>query len=59
LRGRAFAFNQVVQFAVVPLVAFISYLLVPTAPLGFDGWRWVVGRVAEIWLAPYRRRPSC
>src|SRR6185437_9645151 len=42
LRGRAFAFNQVVQFAVVPLVAFISYLLVPRAPWGFDGWRWVV-----------------
>ncbi|MGH8144345.1 MAG: MFS transporter [Steroidobacteraceae bacterium] len=42
LRGRAFAFNQVVQFSVVPLVAFISYLLVPTAPIGFDGWRWVV-----------------
>src|SRR6185437_6072137 len=39
LRGRAFVFNQVVQFAVVPLVAFISYLLVPRAPWGFDGWR--------------------
>jgi MFS transporter, putative metabolite:H+ symporter len=26
----------------VPLVALISYLLVPIAPLGFDGWRWVV-----------------
>lgn len=42
LRGRAFAFNQVVQFAAVPLVAFIAYLLVPKAPMGFDGWRWVV-----------------
>ena len=42
LRGRAFAFNQVVQFAAVPLVAFISYLLVPLAPMGFEGWRWVV-----------------
>ena len=42
VRGRAFAFNQVVQFAVVPLVALVSYLLVPTAPMGFDGWRWVV-----------------
>ena len=42
LRGRAFAFNQVVQFTVVPLVALVSYLLVPTAPLGVDGWRWVV-----------------
>ena len=41
-RGRAFAFNSVIQFSVVPVVAFLSYLLVPTAPLGFDGWRWVV-----------------
>ena len=42
LRGRAFAFNQTVQFAVVPVVAFLSYKLVPLAPFGFDGWRWVV-----------------
>ncbi len=41
VRGRAFAFNHVVQFAVVPLVAFISWLLVPHSPLGLDGWRWV------------------
>jgi putative MFS transporter len=41
VRGRAFAFNHVVQFAVVPLVAFISWLLVPLSPLGLDGWRWV------------------
>jgi putative MFS transporter len=31
-----------VQFAVVPIVALISYLLVPLTPLGWDGWRWVV-----------------
>ena len=42
VRGRAFAYSQVVMFAVVPLVAFLAYLLVPTAPFGFDGWRWVV-----------------
>jgi putative MFS transporter len=41
VRGRAFAFNHVVQFAVVPMVAFISWLLVPISPLGLDGWRWV------------------
>jgi putative MFS transporter len=41
VRGRAFAFNHVVQFAVVPLVAFVSWLLVPLSPLGLDGWRWV------------------
>jgi putative MFS transporter len=42
MRGRAFAFNQCVQFCVVPLVAFLSYILVPRSPLGWDGWRWVV-----------------
>ncbi len=42
LRGRAFAFNQTIQFAVVPVVAFLSYQLVPLDPLGFAGWRWVV-----------------
>jgi putative MFS transporter len=41
-RGRAFAFNQFFQFLAVPIMAFIAYLLVPHAPLGFDGWRWVV-----------------
>jgi MFS transporter, putative metabolite:H+ symporter len=42
VRGRAFAFNQAVQFSVVPVVAFVAYMLVPTSPFGFDGWRWVV-----------------
>jgi putative MFS transporter len=42
IRGRAFAFNQFVVFAVVPVVALLSYVLVPMAPLGQDGWRWVV-----------------
>ena len=41
-RGRAFAYNQFFQFIAVPIMAFIAYLLVPTAPFGFDGWRWVV-----------------
>ncbi len=42
MRGRAFAFNQAVQFSVVPIVAFIAYKLVPISPFGLDGWRWVV-----------------
>jgi putative MFS transporter len=42
MRGRAFAFNQTIQFAVVPVVAFLAYQLVPLDPLGFAGWRWVV-----------------
>ena len=42
IRGRSFAFNQTVQFCVVPVVALISFLLVPISPFGFEGWRWVV-----------------
>lgn len=42
LRGRAFAFNQFITFLAVPVVAFLSYQLVPLQPFGLDGWRWVV-----------------
>ncbi|MFM0069217.1 MFS transporter [Paraburkholderia aspalathi] len=42
VRGRAFACEQAVGFMSVPVVAFLSYMLVPHQPLGFDGWRWVV-----------------
>lgn len=42
MRGRGFAVNQVVQFAAVPCVAFLAWVLVPRAPLGLDGWRWIV-----------------
>lgn len=42
VRGRAFACCQAVGFSAVPVVAFISYLLVPLKPFGLDGWRWVV-----------------
>ena len=42
IRGRAFAFNQVVQFSAIPVVALLAYLLVPIAPFGLDGWRWLV-----------------
>jgi putative MFS transporter len=54
-RGRAFAYNQVVQFLAVPLVAFLAWRLVPVAPFGLDGWRWVVligsvGALAVLWI---------
>ena len=42
LRGRAFAINQALGFVAVPVVSFLAYMLVPTAPLGLEGWRWVV-----------------
>src|SRR5579872_2499234 len=41
LRGRAFAFNQVVQFSTIPVLALLAWRLVPLRPLGLDGWRWV------------------
>jgi putative MFS transporter len=58
LRGRAFAINQTIQFCAVPVVAFLAWILVPRAPLGLDGWRWVVllgasGAILVWWI---RRR---
>jgi putative MFS transporter len=57
MRGRAFAFNQAVQFSVVPVVAFVAYMLVPTSPFGLDGWRWVVliGSVGALFVWFIRR----
>ncbi|WP_233860236.1 MFS transporter [Paraburkholderia sp. HD33-4] len=53
LRGRAFAICQAIGFSAVPVVAFLSYLLVPQSPFGLDGWRWVVllggGSALMIW----------
>ena len=58
LRGRAFAVNQAIEFTIVPVVAFISWLLVPRTFWGLDGWRWVVligsAGAAFVWLI--RRR---
>ncbi|MDE3209737.1 MAG: MFS transporter [Pseudomonadota bacterium] len=60
-RGRAFAINQFITFSVVPVVALLAWLLVPVAPLGLDGWRWVVliGSVGAgaVWLL-IRRIPE-
>lgn len=42
MRGRAFAVNQAVMFVAVPVVAALSWWLVPLSPYGIDGWRWVV-----------------
>jgi len=57
LRGRAFALNQTIQFSAVPLVALLAWLLVPQAPLGLDGWRWVVliGAAGAIFVWRIRR----
>jgi putative MFS transporter len=42
MRGRAFALNQVITYLAVPAVALAAWLLVPRAPFGIDGWRWVI-----------------
>jgi MFS transporter, putative metabolite:H+ symporter len=57
VRGRAFAVNQVVQFAAIPFVALVAWLLVPLRPLGLDGWRWVVliGSVSAVLVWFIRR----
>jgi len=41
MRSKAFAFNQMVIFSAVPIVALLAYLLVPYDPLGWAGWRWL------------------
>ncbi|WP_206956194.1 MFS transporter [Trinickia acidisoli] len=57
LRGRAFAICQTIGFSAVPVVAFLSYLFVPRAPFGLDGWRWVVllGGVSALFVWYFRR----
>lgn len=54
LRGRAFAITQVIPLLAVPVVALMSWWLVPQEPFGMDGWRWVVlaGAIgaALIWI---------
>ncbi len=57
IRGRAYALNQVVTFLAVPIVALLAWKLVPLAPLGVDGWRWVVlvGTVGAVFVWIIRR----
>ncbi len=57
LRGKAFACSQTVGFTCVPVASFLAYTLVPTAPLGIAGWRWVVliGVAAAALIAFLRR----
>ena len=42
MRGRAFAVNQAIGFCCVPIISFLAFILVPAAPFGIEGWRWVV-----------------
>ena len=58
MRGRAIAFNQTVMFLAAPAAGILSYWLIPQAPLGLEGWRWVVlaGSIGAV-LVWFVRRP--
>jgi putative MFS transporter len=53
MRGKAAAIAHAVSYLAIPLLAFISYLLIPVDPWGVAGWRWVVlvgsTRAIAIW----------
>jgi MFS transporter, putative metabolite:H+ symporter len=57
IRGKAFACCQAIGFCCTPIIAFLAYFLVPRAPLGLDGWRWIVliGATAAIFVWFVRR----
>ncbi|NEX64783.1 MFS transporter [Noviherbaspirillum galbum] len=42
MRGKAIALNQAIMFTAAPIVSLLASFLVPQAPLGLDGWRWIV-----------------
>lgn len=40
-RGAAFAFVATISLTAYPIAALLAWALVPAAPFGVDGWRWV------------------
>lgn len=50
MRGRYMSFGYIFVLTSVPVVALLSWKLVPRAPLGLDGWRWVmlIGAIGAI-----------
>lgn len=56
VRGRYVAITQLVGFTAIPIVAAISYMLVPTHFL-IDGWRWVmiIGAAGAVFAWHLRR----
>jgi MFS transporter, putative metabolite:H+ symporter len=42
VRGRYMALGFIVILTSIPVVALLAWALVPRAPLGLDGWRWVM-----------------
>lgn len=58
MRGRAISLNQGIMFVAAPVAAILSYWLVPAAPYGLEGWRWVIllGSVGAL-VVWFIRRP--
>lgn len=56
-RGRYIALSQFVTYTAVPVVALLSYVLVPHTIAGLAGWRWVVigGAVGALFIYFIRR----
>jgi len=56
-RGRAIALTQTISFIAMPVVALVSWLLIPTSFLGLEGWRWVVilGAMGAVFIWVARR----
>lgn len=60
-RGKAFGLILGVAQFCAPVIALLAWLLVPIAPLGLSGWRWIVivgslGALATWWIR--RRLPE-
>ena len=57
LRSRAFAFSFFIQFLSVPVVAIMSWWLIPQTFLTLEGWRWVIiaGAVCSLIIWSIRR----
>jgi len=55
IRGRAFAVCFALSYLAMPVLALASWQLIPRAPLGISGWRWVIlaggsGAIIVCWL---------
>ena len=50
VRGMAFGFLQAMSAIAFLIAYFLSWQLIPNAPFGYDGWRWVawIGSVAAV-----------
>jgi putative MFS transporter len=42
MRGRAFAFQQTIQYTSIPVIAFLAWRMAGHSPFGLEGWRWIM-----------------